>query len=114
MADLYADEDFHAGVVAELRQLGHDVLTAHEAGQANQGIPDSAVLAYAVSLARAVLTHNRKDFVRLHKQGVCHRGVIVVTNDSDFIANASRIDLAIQAAGNLDNQLVRVNKPSHP
>jgi hypothetical protein len=67
-----------------------------------------------VSLARAVLTHNRKDFVRLHKQGVSHRGILVVTNDPDFIANARRIDSAIQAAGKLDNQLIRVNKPSHP
>jgi hypothetical protein len=41
MARLYADEDFPFPVVERLRQLGHDVLTAFEAGQANQGIGDA-------------------------------------------------------------------------
>jgi hypothetical protein len=44
MATLYADEDFSYPVVQQLRQLGHDILTAHEAGQAGQGIEDTAVL----------------------------------------------------------------------
>jgi Domain of unknown function (DUF5615) len=35
MAELYADEDFPFPVVERLRQLGHDVLTALEAGKAN-------------------------------------------------------------------------------
>ncbi len=33
MAALYADENFDYPVVLELRRLGHDVLTAQEAGQ---------------------------------------------------------------------------------
>ena len=37
MASLYADEDFSYPVVQRLRQLGHDIVTAQEAGQANQG-----------------------------------------------------------------------------
>lgn len=41
MADLYGDEDFSFAVVEELRKLGHDVLTAQEAGQGNQGAADS-------------------------------------------------------------------------
>ena len=45
MARLYSDEDFSFPVVEELRKLGHDVLTAQEAGQSNQGISDSRVLA---------------------------------------------------------------------
>ncbi len=40
MARLYADENFSLPVVEQLRQLGHDVLTCQEAGQADQGIPD--------------------------------------------------------------------------
>ncbi|HEY9850222.1 MAG TPA: DUF5615 family PIN-like protein [Leptolyngbyaceae cyanobacterium] len=50
-----------------LRALGHDVLTVQEAGNANQGMPDSDVLAFATSEKRAVLTQNRKDFFRLHR-----------------------------------------------
>ena len=34
MVTLYIDEDFSYPVVRRLRQLGHDMLTAHEAGQA--------------------------------------------------------------------------------
>jgi hypothetical protein len=36
MAQLHADENFDYRVVLELRQRGHDVLTAHEAGRAGQ------------------------------------------------------------------------------
>jgi hypothetical protein len=42
-----------------LRNLGHDVLTVQEAGNANQRIPDEQVLAFAVSQERAILTINR-------------------------------------------------------
>ena len=49
MARLYSDEDFSLPVVEELRNLGHDVLTAQEAGRSNQGISDSRVLAFAIS-----------------------------------------------------------------
>jgi len=54
-------------VADALRALGHDVLTALAAGQANQKIPDAQVLAYATSLDRAVVTHNRRDYMRMHK-----------------------------------------------
>lgn len=114
MADLYADENFHAGIVAELRRLGHDVLTAQQAGQAGQQIPDAAVLAYAIRLGRAVLTHDRWDYVRLHKRTSRHGGIVVCTRDDDLVAVAQRIHQALLAETPLDNKLVRVNKPAHP
>jgi hypothetical protein len=43
MALLYADEDFHYGVVQRLRNLGHDVVTVQEAGR--DGGNDPQVLA---------------------------------------------------------------------
>jgi hypothetical protein len=36
----YANENLMTELVETLRQLGHDVLTSYEAGNANQGIPD--------------------------------------------------------------------------
>jgi hypothetical protein len=45
MARLYADEGFPKPIVEELRKLGHDVVTAQEAGKAGQRIPDADVLA---------------------------------------------------------------------
>jgi predicted nuclease of predicted toxin-antitoxin system len=56
MARLYADENFTHLVVPHLRSFGHDVLTARDAGQANQGIPDPAILAFAIAQGRAVVT----------------------------------------------------------
>ncbi len=44
MARLYADENFPYPTVEALRRLGHDVLTAGEAGQAGLGIADEEVL----------------------------------------------------------------------
>jgi hypothetical protein len=58
MAKLYSDEDFSYPVVNELRLLGHDVMTAQEAGQGNLGVADFAVLAFANAQDRAVLTFN--------------------------------------------------------
>jgi hypothetical protein len=72
MARLYANENFPFPVVEELRRLGHDILTTLEAGKANQAIPDEEVVAYASSEDRAVLTLNRKHFIRLHHQDNNH------------------------------------------
>ncbi len=90
MALLYADENFPSPTVEALRRLGHDVVTAKEAGQADSGNPDEAVLAFAHANGRAVLTHNRKDFRNLHKAGRPHSGVVLCTQDPDFAALARR------------------------
>jgi hypothetical protein len=60
VAAFYADENFPLPTVEALRRFGHDVLTTHEAGQANQRIRDDAVLAFATESGRAVLTLNRR------------------------------------------------------
>ncbi|BBD69729.1 hypothetical protein NIES4072_29360 [Nostoc commune NIES-4072] len=48
MVRFYADEQFPFPVVQLLRALGHDVLTVQEAENADQGIPDEEVLAFAI------------------------------------------------------------------
>jgi Domain of unknown function (DUF5615) len=114
MAKLYADENFPLEVVEELRQLGHDILAARDAGQANQRIPDPQVLAFAIRLGRAVLTLNRRHYIKLHKQSAGHRGIVVCTYDQDHPAFAQRIHQALVSEDPLDNKLVRVNKPAIP
>ena len=111
MARLYADENFDYPVVIQLRLLGHDVLTAQEAGQAQQRIPDPAVLAFATALGRAVVTYNRRHFNRLHLQSASHRGVITCTKDDDSLALAGRIHQAIAGLTSLDGRLIRIMKP---
>ena len=111
MARLFADENFPLPAVEALRRLGHDVLTAAEAGQAGQGIADDAVLALAHALGRAVLTHNRKHFRNLHNAGHAHSGLVLCTEDADFAALGARIDAALAGAGDPSGQLIRVARP---
>ena len=113
MARLYADEDVPRPLVERLRALGHDILTALEDGQANQSVQDAGVLARATNLGRAVLTHNRKDFKRLHTATPGHAGIVsCARDDADPAALAARIDGALAANPDLAGQHIRVNRPS--
>lgn len=112
MAELYADEDFPFPVVERLRQFGHDVITAFEAGQANQAVEDADQLAFATNLGRAILTRNRRHFLRLHNSRVHHAGIISITDDPDLDGQARRIDEAIAHCSTLVDQHLRVNRPN--
>src|SRR5438876_12380637 len=114
MARLYADENFKLAVVEELRRLGHDVLTAQEAGQAGQKIPDPDVLAYAIALGRAVLTFDWWHYLRLHSRMQPHAGIVICTDDNDVLALAGRIHQALLACPDLNNRLLRIRRPSTP
>jgi hypothetical protein len=109
---LYADEDFTYGAVEELRLLGHDVLTAQEDGR--RATPDADILTRAHSLGRAVLTHNRRHFARLHRQGAIHSGIVSATQDPDNdVALAARVHAAL-AGVSLGRWHIRVNRPPTP
>ena len=79
--------------------------------RACQGIPDTDVLAHAISLGRAVLTNNGWDFQRCHRQSPNHAGVITFTDDPDNQALADRIHAAILANEPLAGKLIRVIRP---
>lgn len=106
----YADENFPLPVVAELRRLGHDILTAFEDGRANQGIEDDKVLARALILCRVVLTNNRVDFKHLHYAGHEHAGIVLCTFDIDFPGQAERIHETCTQASELKGTVTRVNR----
>lgn len=111
MARLYADEQFPRIISELLRTMGHDVLTVQEAGNANLGIPDEDVLAFAIDDNRAVITLNRQDFIRLHRISSQHFGIIVCTNDIDRPRMATRIDEAIASQESLKGKLIRIVRP---
>ena len=112
MARFYSNENFPLLTVVKLRELGHEVVTALEAGNANQRIADEAVLvAYAISENRAVLTINRKHFVALHHRAAAHFGIVVCSLDADFAGQANRIHEAISLHEDLTGKLIRVNRP---
>lgn len=108
VARLYTNENFPIAVVTELRVLGHDVVTTHEAGRSNFGIEDEAVLDFATESGRCVVTLNRKDFIRLHRGNPSHAGIIVCTENRDYRAMAVRIDEAIRDERDLAGRLLRI------
>ncbi len=113
MARILSDENVSYRLVTTLRELGHDVETAFEAGFANQRIPDEDVLAIAIDEKRAILTWNRDDFHRLHLRVPDHEGIITYTHDPQVEALAKRIDLEIQMRnGQLKGCLIRIVRPS--
>jgi hypothetical protein len=112
VALLYADEDFDFAAVEGLRRLGHDVLTVQEAGR--QGGDDPQVLADATAAGRTVLTHNRWDFERLHRQDPNHAGIISCTRDEDKDALVGRIHVALAGTRALIGHHIRVNRPAVP
>lgn len=98
-------------MVEALRRLNHDVLTIYEDGRANQRYPDESILETATQYGRAVLTTNRKHFIRLHLTATNHCGMIVCTFDPNFESQAQRINEAIQSFESLAGQLIRINRP---
>ncbi|MBZ5624666.1 MAG: DUF5615 family PIN-like protein [Acidobacteriia bacterium] len=116
MARFYSNENFPLLTVVKLRELGHEVVTALEAGNANQRIADESVLIYAASENLAVLTINRKHFVALHHRKPAHCGIVVCSVDADFAGRARRIHDAVSLHRDLRGVLIRVNRPDqgHP
>jgi predicted nuclease of predicted toxin-antitoxin system len=110
MALLYSNENFPLPAVVVLRRLGHDVLTIQETGNSDQAMPDDQVLAFAAAQQRAIVTLNRKHFVKLHQQSTEHAGIIVCTVDVDFVALARRIDAAVTQEADLRGKLIRINR----
>lgn len=60
---LYLDEDINPQLARDLRNRGYDALSANEAR--NLGLKDQEQLEYARLNGRALLTHNRDDFLEI-------------------------------------------------
>ena len=77
--ELYLDEDVSALVATLLRSRGLAATTAREEGQL--GKDDSEQLDYAIQLGRAIVTHNRNDFLALantyYAIGRSHYGIVI-------------------------------------
>lgn len=108
MVRLYADEQFPRQAVELLRKLGYDILTTNESG--NAGFSDEAVLDFATSKSRAVLTFNRRDFFKLHKLKPNHSGIIACKEDTNWERLTKNINIAISLEENLTGKVIRVNR----
>ncbi|PSR17932.1 hypothetical protein C8255_09975 [filamentous cyanobacterium CCP3] len=110
MLRLYADEQFPLPVVQRLRALGYDILTAQEAGQANQRVPDDQVLAFATRQHRAVISQNRRDFIRLHQKNPSHSGIVVCSKNLDWDDFTATIYQTLENYESLSGKLIRVTR----
>jgi len=110
MSLLYANENFPLPAVLELRRLGHDVLTTQDTGMAGRAMSDEDVLDFAWRGGRAIVTLNRKHFIRLHNQGSSHAGIIVCSYHPDFLLLSKKIHEVIQINTVLSAKLIRINR----
>jgi predicted nuclease of predicted toxin-antitoxin system len=109
---LYADEQFSLPVVKILRTLEYDILTVQDAGKAEQKIPDPEVLYYATSLNRAVLTMNRRDFIRLHAKTPQHQGIVICRSSTNWEKIAQAIHNNLIQFNSIEGQLITIKLPS--
>ena len=109
MALFPADEDFDHRIAMRLRTLGHDILTLAVPGLAGRHLPDEQVLATATVEKRAIRTHNRLHFVRLHRRMPPHAGIVISSHARGPVLQAEPIETALRALPDLSGHLVRVN-----
>lgn len=78
-ASIYLDEDVDVLLADLLRSRGFQALTARDAEQLHRS--DADQLAFAAANGMAILTHNRDDFVALHRDyhnsGRSHSGILI-------------------------------------
>jgi predicted nuclease of predicted toxin-antitoxin system len=77
---LYLDEDVNPLLAKDLRQRGYDALATSEAG--NVGLGDRDQFEFARGQSRAMLTHNRDDFLQIAREYAVsqtpHHGILYV------------------------------------
>ncbi len=108
---LYADENISQSVVNHLLMMGYDIVTVAERGKAGQKYPDDLVLQDAAAMGRVLVTHNRKDFRRLHMEGADHAGIVLCTQDHDARRLAARINAALSNKATMAREVINVYRP---
>ncbi|NJC27614.1 DUF5615 family PIN-like protein [Neolewinella antarctica] len=88
---LLADEDFNQKVIPLLRDAGYDITSIKDLGLDRQWFSDNKVLELAIEKDRIILTHNWRDFKKLHAQVETHPGILACFQTSDYIFLAERI-----------------------
>lgn len=109
---LYLDEHVSHRLAAQLRQYSFDVTSTFETGMGEAN--DEALLAYAASQQRAIVTFNHKDFAVFHAQyiteGKTHWGIVLSTEEKpDVIRRRLLRLLNTLSAEDLKNQIRWLN-----
>lgn len=75
---------------------------------------DDILLAFSTADGRAILTHNRDDYVRLHRKTPDHGGIIVCRQSGEPEVLAEQIHAALGPLTSTQNLLIRVYLKSPP
>lgn len=110
MKFLFADEDVYKRLVDDLRNNGADVLTIKDEGLDNTGMEDGAVLELAKVYDRALITFNRKDFIRLHKSGIEHAGIIICKRNTPHQSIVKKIVALVSEEDEFYGRLFRITQ----
>ena len=108
---IYVDEDVHVLVAELLQSKGFRAITARDAGMLRES--DDSQLEFAARNGMAILTHNRADYLNLHRPyldtGTPHSGIIVISRFPEspyWIANEV-VDILDQfTADEMENQIL--------
>ena len=105
---LFADEHVPVAIISELVERGASVLTLTELGLKDLGIEDREVLEIATSYQSTVITFNRKDYLKLHRQGISHGGIILCKYNTPFPMLIDKVYRLLDTEEYFDNQVFRI------
>ncbi len=86
------------------------MLPIQEDGRAKESFPNEDVLSAAAEFQQAVLTLNRKHFVRMKFESSPHTGIVSRTFGPDFEGQARRIHEAASDHVSLEGEPIPVNR----
>src|ERR1700731_3537232 len=75
---VYLDECVRIALAARLRLRGFIVFTARDAGLS--GANDAQQLAFATRHGWLIVSHNTRDFMRLHQRVTIHAGIALLSS----------------------------------
>ena len=114
---LLLDEDTQAKrLIRLLREAGHDVWTATEAGLIHK--PDSEVMAEAAREARLVVTRNCDDFNALHRAAADPPGILAIyqngtesdLSDADIVRALTNLEaVCVETGWTLGGRFIALN-----
>lgn len=114
MAAFYLDEDQRKPLSQSLQALGHDV--EHTKGSVYEGDDDAQQLLTASRHGRILVTHNRRDFQRLHRAWhiwagawrvtTPHAGIIHIPQEWSAVEAGERITALVAQQPRMDGRML--------
>ena len=98
-----ADEHIELSIVTGLKLIGIDAISVNEAGKRQSD--DEEILRYAKENDRVIITRD-SDFIKLHKKGAEHAGIVFISKFLDIGKVIGEIEKVSMLFDNIENTLV--------